>query len=326
MSTDLLAGKRHAGRNTIYVVAEEDGLALAKRFDGPDVDRDRRFSNTVDWEKVQAIRGDDFSPRLLRTDPVERRVWFPYLDSAETLQSQIEGRTSWSAVSDALRDCGRRLGDVHSLTGQSLILDLFTARPALSEPPDPLAMFHAISGQQYAEASGGELECWALFHHDHELRSALQAWMEDQGQDPAIAPIHGDLRPDQFLIDGSRVHIIDWEEWTLGPTTRDLAGMVGALVFDALHGAFVRAAAATGGVGEVHANVLARAGEALAEVSVATGAFLEGYAAASPHPVDPVRLGARSVGPCSSGSSPAQCSPTGSPPSTRRSRASGGRP
>lgn len=289
MPTETLTDSRRAGRNTTHVVVEPEGLAIHKRFDGLAADRQRRFDNTLSWQRVQDDHGLHLAPEITRVDRDTWAIWFDYLDSAQTLQAFIDARAEWSDLTAVLHDCGAAIAGAHGIP-------LPAGRPESATPSDlggvdPLALFTALTPEQYAEASGAELECWSLFHHDEVLRDALRRWVDAQVHDPVGGVIHGDLRPDQYLIDEQGVHIIDWEEWGPGAFTRDLAGVLGPMLFEALVTGVGATGQAGGLPGEMHAALVARTHAALVAFTPAVRAFLTGYAVGGGRGIDSRRLG-----------------------------------
>lgn len=293
----MITDQRQMGRNTTHVMAGSSGLVVVKRFDGEPTDRIRRYHNTVAWDRVQREHGIEISPEILTSDEAQGQVTFRYVDGA-TLQERLELRESWSEVLPVLGQCGERVAQVHSIdrdAARRVMLGVHQAQDVTPLAPgsaDPLAMFRALQPTEYARSSGGELECWSMFHHDPPLLEALERWLTDQAGDRHQVPIHGDLRPDQFLTGGPTALVIDWEEWSVGPPGRDLAGVLGALVFDALMGTFAGGAVQAGMPMQVHEAFISRGLQQLEQMAPAAAAFLAGYARAGGVPVDSARLGA----------------------------------
>ena len=290
---------RKVGRNTTRVDVGATGLVITKRFDGPSPDRERRYANSLAWDALQKARGLDLGPPVAERDDERLVLSFPYLDNLRTLQEILDEGAGPETLVPVLRRCGTLLGTVHSMP----VADVLPLLPHHDGPVGeaaaevaagmgPLTAFRHLTPEQFTNASGAELEAWRLFHHDTELQDGLHAWMADLRSDPDPVPVHGDLRPDQFLVAPDHVALIDWEEFTVGPACRDLAGIAGALVFDALIRTFVGSPAPGVMPGELHQGFLSRGEELLAAVAPSVQAFLDAYRTASGREVDAPRLGA----------------------------------
>ncbi|MFE9532616.1 aminoglycoside phosphotransferase family protein [Streptomyces sp. NPDC006691] len=51
-----------------------------------------------------------------------------------------------------------------------------------------------------------------------------------------VVHLHGDLKPEHLLVDGDRLHVVDWEASACGPAVVDYADLVFHLVRDLLYG------------------------------------------------------------------------------------------
>ena len=89
--------------------------------------------------------------------------------------------------------------------------------------------------------------------------------------------VHGDVRPDQFLIAGDQMFLIDWEEFSLGPRSRDLAGIVGAIVFEALNSTFTTPMAGEPDVMVAHHKFLERGSANLTAAEPSIRGFIRAY-------------------------------------------------
>ena len=290
--------ERAVGRNLTRVSAGAEGLVFVKQLYGPRADAGRRYRNCLAWDDRQREAGLDISPPLLEHDDESLSLSYAYVHDAVSLQAFIDQSGESEDDEDRrvlvalLEDAARLLAAVHSL---DLPEDAATAvRP--EGPPDgerdPLGRFSSLTPDEYVAASGGELACWRLFHHDEELGRAVMGWLDGLRRYPDKVPVHGDVRPDQFLIGPDGMCITDWEEFTLGPAARDLAGLAGALVFDALFRTFSRVDAEGAGVLETHRALLARGGERLDALRPVLVSFLGAYEERSRAPVDRGRLSA----------------------------------
>ncbi len=66
--------------------------------------------------------------------------------------------------------------------------------------------------------------------------TALQNALEPADSLPTVY-LHGDLKPDHLLVDGVRLHIVDWEASCRGPAVCDFADVVFHLVRDLIYAA-----------------------------------------------------------------------------------------
>ena len=99
---------------------------------------------------------------------------------------------------------------------------------------DVLGLF-AIPKSVYTTSTGAELQCYSLLQHDEKLKqtiiSEISAFRSRLKSEDSV--IHADLRYDQIVVDESgQVCLIDFEEFGLGEKTRDLAGIVGSILFE----------------------------------------------------------------------------------------------
>ncbi|WP_206539241.1 phosphotransferase [Nocardiopsis halotolerans] len=282
---------RKVGRNTTRVDVGATGLVITKRFDGPSPDRERRYENSLAWDALQKARGLDLGPPVAERDDERLVLSFPYLDNLRTLQEILDEGAGTEALVPVLRRCGALLGTLHSVPVDE-VTRLLPRREAPADPGmGPLTVFSHLTPEQYTNASGAELEAWRLFHHDTELQEGLRSWVADQTGDPDPVPVHGDLRPDQFLVSSEHLALIDWEEFTVGPASRDLAGIAGSLVFDALVRTFVGAPGRNVLPGELHRGFMSRGEDLLGAVAPSVQAFLAAYRNVSGRDVDALRLG-----------------------------------
>jgi hypothetical protein len=283
---------RKVGRNTTHVGVADEGLVFTKRFEGPLPDRARRYANSLAWDRAQSTFDLKLGPRILSRDDKEFLLTFPYLDGARTLQELIDGDESLDGVIPVIEQCGTAIGALHSIAVEEATPFLSRNAGEQGTAPDPLDLFRHLTPEHYANASGAELELWQLFHHDAELLAGLRSWLESHATEPGLTLIHGDLRPDQFLVSSEGVALIDWEELTVGSPSRDLAGVVGAFFLNALLKTFIGTSVTGELPMELHQGFLSRGQEMLDRIAAAARAFLAAYEARRGVPVDGTRLGA----------------------------------
>ncbi|KZX22197.1 phosphotransferase [Rathayibacter tanaceti] len=271
---------RLVGRNRSTVVTSAEGLVFRKVFSGERADADRRFRNTLHWEDVRRTRSLTFSPAMLSSDAEARTVVFPYLLEARSLQQVLDSAQETDEAERLFGRAGAILGELHSIAGLQPSLD------AGGSEDEPLHGFDWLTPAAYARASGGELECWRLFQHDAELVEAVRTWTTGQRRF-AMVPSHGDLRPDQFLVGADDEPVlIDWEEFTVAPAHRDVAGLLGAVLFDAIARAFTGVDSPESSALDFHNLLLDRGETMLDRARPVAAAILAGYRTRSDQELD----------------------------------------
>lgn len=266
--------ERKIGRNRSTVVAGANGLVFRKEFYGDDRDVDRRFRNTLYWDEVRSTRSLAFAPPIIDSDEKARTVVFPYLAEARSLQQILDVSDATDEIESLFARAGEILGELHTLA------DLHPTVAGVERPLDAgelLTAFDWLSPSAYARASGGELECWRLFQHDSELKDAIRSWTAGQ-RGFELVPTHGDIRPDQYLVDAAgSLALIDWEEFTVAPAHRDVAGLLGAILFDAIARTFTGIDSPESSPLEMHNLLLQRGETMIARAQPVVAAVLTGY-------------------------------------------------
>ncbi|MFI6451751.1 class V lanthionine synthetase subunit LxmK [Streptosporangium amethystogenes] len=214
------------GRNDNWRVptAEADDL-FVKRLRGDRAQVKARMSRILAFQQVIAgqrsselrtarFRGSDLDQGLLVFDYVP------------------ESRTASDLLADGELDVelahrmGRVLGEIHRLPEPPADL------PEAAEGRKATA-FYALSPEDYANCSGGEVEAWSMLQHDKVLVEALNLLHRTSAEAPVTAT-HGDLRLDQFLLAGDDVYVIDWEEFRYFDPARDVGSFAGEFVHHAV--------------------------------------------------------------------------------------------
>lgn len=288
---------RAIGRNPTRVESSADGLVFIKDVIGPEADAERRYRNCVRFHEAQVGLGREISPPLIRFDDDERRLVYPFVQDADSLQDVLAdwGRTGWQedhALLPMLGAVAELLALVHSMpvTGPA---------GAPIDPPaditilDPARKFRWLTAAEYEQASGAELACWRLFHHDVELREAVTSWAESLQNDRSV--VHGDVRPDQFLVAPDGVLILDWEEFGIGSASRDLAGIAGSIVFEVLEKTFALPVPGPAHMLEAHQHYVANGAENLKAAEPAMHHLVAAYEATTNCRIDPIGL-SRNIG------------------------------
>ncbi|QAY62560.1 hypothetical protein ET495_04080 [Xylanimonas allomyrinae] len=286
MLTELV--ERKVGRNLTTIEADASGLVVRKQFSGEPDDAERRFRNSLRWDAVRAAAAPDLAPPILDVDETTRTVTFPYLVDAQSLQELLDTAHDPSDVLVEFRKAGQLLGTLHALLPE----DVGPARAPDDLAAAPVSAFDWITAEGFARASGGELECWRLLQHDPELCETIRHWVASQ-RDAEVRPAHGDVRPDQLLVDpAGGMLLVDWEEFTLAPPQRDLCGLLGAVFFDALTRTFASLDGGRASALETHQLLLERGEQLIDGARPVIDATIEGYTSTSdvtPSPVDLAR-------------------------------------
>lgn len=263
----------HPGRNDNWAGLTESGQAVfVKRIGGAPAESLRRFHRVLAFERAAAAAAHPIpTPRLLGSDEDARLLVFELLEGA--------GAGSDLAAEDAFdealsRRAGRALAALHALPVDGELHASPLSLPAQS-------WFEALPWAVFSAASGGTLEAWRLLQQDDALHDALRALRAGQ-QGVRTAPVHGDVRLDQFLIgsDGALM-LTDWEEFGLGDPARDL----GAYAGDWLYRAVLKVPSGLhhGPAAEAPHEQVVRAGVAeLGRVAPLVAGFWSGYTALRP--------------------------------------------
>ncbi|MFG2310757.1 class V lanthionine synthetase subunit LxmK [Streptomyces sp. NPDC048566] len=266
----------YPGRNDNWVGTTTRGTPVfVKHIGGEPSESLRRFRRVVSFEKAVATApGAAFPrPRLIGSDETARLLVFDLVADSSS-GSDLAARDAFGA--DLAREAGRMVASVHALrpAGPADIDD--------TPPPlPPLGHLRALPWALYTRASAGALEAWRLMQGDAALCEALHGLRRDEARAPH-APIHGDLRLDQFLTaPGSPMLLTDWEEFRRGDPARDLGGFAGEWLFRAV----LQVPAAlpqASGTPVSHTEIVAAGTAELARVTPLVAAFHHGYTAVRP--------------------------------------------
>jgi len=286
--------ERAIGRNPTRIESGDDGLVFVKDIIGPDADAERRYRNCLRFDEAQRTLGYTMSPELVSSDDERRELVYPFVQDAESLQEVLAdwSRTGWAADHPLIPI----LGEVAELLGRVHSLPVPDSLPEPVDTPslfDPVRKFRWLTAAEYEQASGAELACWRLFHHDVELQQAVSAWADAHRSETSC--VHGDVRPDQFLVSAEGVLILDWEEFGVGSASRDLAGIAGSIVFEVLETTFALPLPGQADMLEAHQHYVANGAENLKAVEPAMQQLVVAYEETAGRPIDPLGLG-RDIG------------------------------
>ncbi|MER8073370.1 class V lanthionine synthetase subunit LxmK [Streptomyces sp. NPDC094034] len=224
--------KSPPGRNTNVSGTTDTGQGVfVKKLEGMRDVAETRIRQCLAFEHLlrRYPRTQLTSPRCLGFDLGSRLMVFELIADAVTAAELVKDHK----LTDSLaRSLGRTVGHLHQLP----VTQLLQTGP--SSPLLPSAeLLDGIPVALFEASSAAELQVWSLLQNDLPLTDALRALLEMEQQAEPVAA-HCDLRLDQFLITGGRVHITDLEEFQAGDAARDLGGVIG----DLLHRALLEAA------------------------------------------------------------------------------------
>ncbi|WTK98850.1 aminoglycoside phosphotransferase family protein [Streptomyces sp. NBC_01508] len=166
-------------------------------------------------------------PEFLDGDEERRLLVFGMLDGVRS-GSELAAEEEFTEAMSA--QAGRTMAALHQLPFQSA--DFPGPDP---HPYPPVEDLRSLPLEHYVNATGAFIQGWGLLQRDAALPDGLERLRAAEA-DAARVPIHGDLRPDQFLLTESALYVNDWEEFRLGDPARD----VGAYVGEWLHRAVPR--------------------------------------------------------------------------------------
>ncbi|MGW6578219.1 class V lanthionine synthetase subunit LxmK [Streptomyces globisporus] len=220
------------GRNTNLSGTTDTGRRVfVKKLEGPREVAEQRIHQCLSFERLLRQHPEPglSSPRCLGTDLGSQLMVFELVEDAETAADLVKGH---GLSDDGARSLGNTVGHLHSLPVGRL------PKNVQSTPLLPSAeLLDGLPAALFEASSAAELQVWSLLQNDVPLADALRGLLErEQRAEPVAA--HCDLRLDQFLIAGGRVHLTDLEEFQAGDAARDLGGVVG----DLLHRAVLDAA------------------------------------------------------------------------------------
>lgn len=158
----------------------------------------------------------------------------------EGLEDARDGRAlaSEDAFTDAFAArAGEIVGALHAVAPATLS-DTERSLPALPRQ----GLLDPLTPEMFYGASTAQLAVWRILQQDPAIADPLRRLERERA---AEAPIHGDLRLDQFLGAGTELRLVDWEMFQLGDPAADVGGFAGEWVHHAVR-TFLRARTNTG--------------------------------------------------------------------------------
>ncbi|GLW09885.1 hypothetical protein Misp01_50140 [Microtetraspora sp. NBRC 13810] len=258
-----------AGRNNNWAGRTDNGSRVfVKRLDGDRAESILRFHRVLDLQAVLASRPDGGlrSPRLLGADEESRLVVFEWLEDARAGNTMA---ADGEFTPETAREAGRSIGALHRLPA---------AADTSPHPLPPTWALQAIPLSMFSSARIAELRYWGLLQRDRPLADALAELRLREERDAEHRPSHSDLRLDQFLLDGTDLYVLDWEEFRMADPARD----VGAFAGEWLHHAIRKVNSETDryyGAGTTlsHDLIVERGSAEIAAVRPLIAAFWQGY-------------------------------------------------
>jgi thiamine kinase-like enzyme len=198
-----------AGRNHNWAGTTNAGVRVFVKHIGGDV-----IDASIRLRRAISVRTSHLAvPRCLGWDENTRLMVFELLTPASTgAQLATDGD-----FDDGLaRQAGRLIAALH---GTSLSVERAHAHP----PIEPL---ESLPWPAFVRATGAELELWRILQSDENMIPALRRLHAEQ-QAAVPAPVHCDLRLDQFLACAGRLYLTDFEEVRLADPARDIGAFAG---------------------------------------------------------------------------------------------------
>ncbi|AUS13059.1 phosphotransferase [Bacillus subtilis] len=211
-----------SGRNISYKEIQKNKFFFRKKLLGQQEDVSRRYNNLLKWDRVLEGEIDFNSLRITNSDSKDFSLQYEWIENATSLQSLLSEAVD--NMDELVNKAAVMLAKIHSLPDEKNGSEIHKQnwyRPVF-----------ALEIEEYANCTGAELELFSLLQHDNELLSALFNHYNDK--ENIMGMSHGDIRLDQFLYDGEKVWIIDFEEFHYGDILRDLAGLIGSIFFEVL--------------------------------------------------------------------------------------------
>ncbi|MFD4530456.1 hypothetical protein ACFWP7_42450 [Streptomyces sp. NPDC058470] len=187
----------YAGRNDNWRVPTSDSSDLfVKQLRGDRQQVAARMSRILAFQEVIAAHPQQ-EARTVRFHGAEREqslLVFDHLPESRTASDLLAGDEFTVELAHRI---GRVLGEVHQLPKIQVDIEEFIDGKALTA-------FYALSAEDYANCSGGEVEAWAMLQHDKQLVEALER-LRGMSADAPTTATHCDIRLDPYC--GARVRM-----------------------------------------------------------------------------------------------------------------------
>lgn len=211
------------GRNDNHIEIINNIKCIKKKLLGNSNDVKRRQGNLEQWHLDLPDKLN--TPILIKQDSISAEYVYEWVDDSSTVQEIFQdslGLTFTQNLYDVFSEISKILARIHRISptkNENVNSIKLLSRPLI-----------ALTPEEYADASGAELECLSLLQNDSELIQTLNSYLP---QDKYKVMIHGDIRLDQFLCSlTNEVWIIDFEEYSFGDALKDLGGIIGSVFFN----------------------------------------------------------------------------------------------
>ncbi|MGX2996258.1 class V lanthionine synthetase subunit LxmK [Streptomyces sp. JNUCC 64] len=276
----------YPGRNDNWAGVTDTGEPVfVKRLKGFPGETLKRYRRLMTFEEVARRANTEIArPAFLGGDDEERILVYEMLSGTRS-GSELAAADEFTA--ELSERAGRTLAELHRLPVRPQ--DFPESDP---HPYPPVEDLRALPLPLYVGATAAFVQAWGLLQRDPGLLAALERMRAAEVRAPR-APVHGDLRLDQYLIEEpataqgrsdsagrGRLLVNDWEEFRLGDPARD----VGAYVGEWLHRAVLRIPSQEKDDGFAqpltHREVVERGDAELRRARPLVRAFVAGYRAA----------------------------------------------
>ncbi|GAB3536468.1 hypothetical protein GCM10027403_17310 [Arthrobacter tecti] len=213
-----------AGRNGAWIMTLDSGKRVFAKQISLDKAGSTAFDRSIQFASFAQMHPQHAaaSARLIASDAEHSLLVFEYCPGTSLAKLLVNERIPASFSTNV----GKLLARLHSGPIEGLHE---TNHPS---PPLPMLRF-GIPQERYVQFTLAEIRFWSDLQHDAKLVQAatdLRGW-ESEHQ---TAPIHGDLRLDQFHMRGEELHLLDWEEFGRGDPARDLGTLAGEWIYRAV--------------------------------------------------------------------------------------------
>lgn len=219
-----LAPPAFAGRNASWRMTLADGRRIfvkriSARAAGPTaLRRSTGYAEFAERHPAHAPAG----PRLIAADASESLLVFEHCPGTGLAELLVQERVPASFPERA----GRMLARLHS--GPTAGLE------PTAHPSPPVEMLRVgVPHTRYVDFTLAEIAFWGELQRDARLVAAA-ADLRMRERANQTAPIHGDLRLDQFHLAEGELQLLDWEEFGLGDPARDLGTLAGEWIHRAV--------------------------------------------------------------------------------------------
>ncbi|GAB3620567.1 hypothetical protein GCM10027417_18280 [Glutamicibacter endophyticus] len=212
------------GRNGAWSMGLTSGQRIFVKHILAEVSGDRAFERSVAFAEFSQRHSAlaPHSPQLIAHRKADGLLIFEHCGGINLAELLIRE----AIPEDFAAQAGRHMARLHRAPIDGLA--------ASYHPSPPTQMLrHGVSQERYVRFTLAELALWPQLQEDQALVTAaeeLRAW-EAAHQ---VAPIHGDLRLDQFHLSDGRPVLLDWEEFGLGDPARDLGTFAGEWIYRAV--------------------------------------------------------------------------------------------